>query len=199
MPKRTKEQAAETREALLRAARELFTNQGFAATSIAAIVASAGTTKGALFHYFSSKEDIFLEVWTALQLEMDAAARDAATAARSKTDPYAAFLAGCRVYLDWAMRPDYQSIVLIDGPSVLGMARWHELDFQLGMNNMTRGAAYLASQGLVPEDRIRPAAVLLQSALNGAGFALASSYRDVTREELFASFEAILRGLKHSA
>lgn len=199
MPKRTKEQAAETREALLRAARELFTNQGFAATSIAAIVASAGTTKGALFHYFSSKEDIFLEVWTALQLEMDAAARDAATAARSKTDPYAAFLAGCRVYLDWAMRPDYQSIVLIDGPSVLGMARWHELDFQLGMNNMTRGAAYLASQGLVPKDRIRPAAVLLQSALNGAGFALASSYRDVTREELFSCFEALLRGLKHSA
>ena len=199
MPKRTKEQAAETREALLRAARELFTNQGFAATSIAAIVAAAGPTKGALFHYFSSKEDIFLEVWTALQLEMDAAARDAAAAARSKTDPYAAFLAGCRVYLDWAMRPDYQSIVLIDGPSVLGMARWHELDFQLGMNNMTRGAAYLASQGLVPEDRIRPAAVLLQSALNGAGFALASSYRDVTREELFASFEALLRGLKHSA
>ncbi|MBA4225889.1 MAG: TetR family transcriptional regulator [Hyphomonas sp.] len=199
MPKRTKEQAAETREALLRAARKLFTNQGFAATSVAAIVASAGTTKGALFHYFSSKEDLFLEVWTALQLEMDAAARDAAAAARSKTDPYAAFLAGCRVYLDWAMRPDYQSIVLIDGPSVLGMARWHELDFQLGMNNMTRGAAYLASQGLVPEDRIRPAAVLLQSALNGAGFALASSYQDVTREDLFASFEALLRGLKHSA
>lgn len=199
MPKRTREQAAETRDALLRAAREAFTNQGFAGTSIAEVVGAAGTTKGALFHYFSSKEQLFLEVWTALQLEMDTAAREAAAAARSKTDPYAAFLAGCRVYLDWAMRPDYQSIVLIDGPSVLGMARWHELDFQLGMNNMTRGAAYLASQGLIPEDRIRPAAVLLQSALNGAGFALASSYRDVTREELFSTFEAVLRSLKRPA
>lgn len=199
MPKRTKEQAAETREALLHAARDLFTNQGFAGTSVAAVVAAAGTTKGALFHYFSSKEELFLEVWTSLQLEMDAAARDAALRARSKSDPYAAFLAGCRIYLDWAMRPDYQAIVLIDGPSVLGMARWHELDFQLGMNNMTRGAAYLASQGLIPPERIRPAAVLLQSALNGAGFALASSYQDVTREELFSAFEAVLRGLRHSA
>lgn len=199
MPKRTKEQAAETREALLRAARESFANQGFAATSVASVVASAGTTKGALFHYFSSKEALFLEVWTSLQLEMDAAARDAAIAARSKDDPYAAFLAGCRVYLEHATRPDYQTIVLVDGPSVLGMARWHELDFKLGMNNMTQGAAYLARQGLLPENRIRPAAVLLQAALNGAGFALSSSYQDVTPDELFATFEQVLRGLRHMA
>lgn len=196
MPKRTKEQAAETRGALLRAARESFSNQGFADTSVAAVAAAAGTTKGALFHYFSSKEALFLEVWTALQLEMDAAARNAAAAARSRTDPYAAFLAGCRVYLEWATRPDYQTVVLVDGPSVLGMARWHELDFKLGMNNMTQGAAYLARQGVLAEDRVRPAAVLLQAALNGAGFALSSSYRDVTVEELFTTFEQILRGLR---
>ncbi len=196
MPKRTKEQAAETRGALLRAARESFSNQGFADTSVAAVAAAAGTTKGALFHYFSSKEVLFLEVWTALQLEMDAAARNAAAAARSRTDPYAAFLAGCRVYLEWATRPDYQTVVLVDGPSVLGMARWHELDFKLGMNNMTQGAAYLARQGVLAEDRVRPAAVLLQAALNGAGFALSSSYRDVTVEELFTTFEQILRGLR---
>ncbi|MFN4184451.1 MAG: TetR/AcrR family transcriptional regulator [Hyphomonas sp.] len=199
MPKRTREQAAETRESLLRAARESFANQGFAGTSVVAVATASGTTKGALFHYFSSKEALFLEVWTALQLEMDAAARNAAIAARSKTDPYAAFLAGCRVYLEWATRPDYQTIVLIDGPSVLGMARWHELDFKLGMNNMIQGATWLARQGLLPEEHIRPAAVLLQAALNGAGFALSSSSRDVSSAELFATFEQILRGLRHSA
>lgn len=196
MPKRTKKQAAETREALLRAARISFANQGFAGTSVVAVATAAGTTKGALFHYFSSKEALFLEVWTALQLEMDAAAREAASAARSPVDPYAAFLAGCRVYLEWATRPDYQTIVLIDGPSVLGMARWHELDFKLGKDNMTQGTAYLAKQGLLAEHRVRPAAILLQAALNGAGFALSSSYRDVTVEDLFATFEQILRGLK---
>ncbi|PKP81035.1 MAG: TetR family transcriptional regulator [Alphaproteobacteria bacterium HGW-Alphaproteobacteria-18] len=199
MPKRSREQAAETREALLRAARKSFATQGFAGTSVASVAAGAGTTKGALFHYFSSKEVLFLEVWTALQLEMDAAARTAAIAARSKDDPYAAFLAGCRVYLQWATRPDYQTIVLIDGPSVLGMARWHELDFKLGMNNMTQGATWLARQGLLPEERIRPAAVLLQAALNGAGFALSSGYKDVTSDDLFSTFEQILRGLRYSA
>lgn len=196
MVKRTKKQAAETRMALLEAARQCFTARGFKGTSVDAIAAAAGTTKGALFHHFTSKEDIFLEVWTGLQVEMDAAARDAAIAGRSKTDPYAAFLAGCRVYLEWATRPDYQTIVLIDGPSVLGMTRWHELDFQLGMDNMMRGAEYLSRQGLIAPERVRPAAVLLQAALNGAGFALSSQYRDVTADALFETFEGLLRGLK---
>lgn len=196
MPRRTKEQAAETREALLRAARQGFAEQGFAATSVAAIAEAAGTTKGALFHYFVSKEELFLEVWKSLQQEMDLAARDAAIAARSRDDPYASFLAGCRVYLEWATRPDYQAIVLIDGPSILGMARWHELDFELGMNNMLMGAAWLARQGLVAETSIRPAAILLQAALNGAGFALAAGYKDISRDELFDTFQQILRALK---
>lgn len=196
MPKRTKEQAAETRDALIRAARESFANQGFAATSVASVAAAAGTTKGALFHYFSSKEALFLEVWTALQLEMDAAARAAAAAARSQSDPYAAFLAGARVYLEWATRADYQTIVLVDGPSVLGMARWHELDFKLGRQNMSRGVAHLARQGLLEEARVRPAAILLQAALNGAGFALSAGDREVTAADLLTTFEHILRGLK---
>ena len=196
MAKRTKEQAAETREALLEAARAAFAREGFKGASVAAIAAAAGTTKGALFHHFARKEDLFLAVWTGLQVEMDAAAREAAIAGRSKTDPYAAFLAGCRVYLEWATRPDYQRIVLVDGPSVLGMARWHELDFQLGAENMSRGVEYLARQGAFPIARARPAAVLLQAALNGAGFALSAAYPDVTVEEVFATFEQILRGLK---
>ncbi|MFN4025027.1 MAG: TetR/AcrR family transcriptional regulator [Hyphomonas sp.] len=196
MAKRTKKQAAETREALLAAARACFATEGFKGASVESIAAAAGTTKGALFHHFTSKEELFLAVWTRLQIEMDEAARDGAIAGRSKTDPYAAFLAGCRVYLEWATRPDYQRIVLVDGPSVLGMARWHELDFQLGAENMTRGVEYLARQGAFPIERARPAAVLLQAALNGAGFALSATYPDVTVEDVFSTFEQILRGLK---
>lgn len=196
MAKRTKRQAAETRDALLSAARTSFATIGFAATSLAAVAAAAGTTKGAIFHHFASKEDLFVEVWTQLQKEMDAAALEAALAARDKTDIYASFLAGCRVYLDWVMRPEYQKIVLVDGPSVLGMARWHELDFALGMDNMSIGAAYLANQGCFPQERVKPAAVLLQAALNGAGFALAHSFRDTTKEEIFSTFEQIIRNLR---
>jgi AcrR family transcriptional regulator len=195
MPKRTKAQAAETREALLRAARQVFTQLGFAGASLNAIAAEAGASKGAVFHHFTSKEALFVEVWTQLQIEMDQDAARAAIASRSREDPYAAFLAGCRAYFDWVQRPDYRRIVLIEGPSVLGMARWHELDFALGRDNIRRGTAYLASKGAFPLAQARPAAILLQAALNGAGFALAAEHPDVTAEDVFATFERLLRGL----
>ena len=196
MAKRTSAQAAETREAILAAARMLFTEDGYNATSIAAISDAAGVTKGALFHHFSAKEQLFLEVWRQLQVEMDADAREQAIANRSKSDPYAAFLAGCRVYLDWTARPDYQRIVIVDGPAVLGMARWHKLDFELGNDNMVRGTEFLARHGHFPKELAHPAAVLLQAALNGAGFVLSAEDPDVTREEVFVTFERLLRGLR---
>lgn len=195
MPKRTKAQAAETREALLRAARRAFTDEGYAGASLNAIAAEAGASKGAVFHHFTSKEALFVEVWTLLQVEMDKAAAAAAVAGRSRDDPYAAFLAGCRVYLDWALREDYRRIVLIDGPSVLGMNRWHELDFALAKDNITRGTEYLASKGRFPMEKARPAAILLQAALNGAGFALAADHPDISADDVFSTFERLLRGL----
>lgn len=196
MPRRTKAQAAETREALLRAAREVFARQGFAGASLNAIAAEAGASKGAVFHHFTSKEALFVEVWTQLQVEMDEDAARAAIAGRSRDDPYAAFLAGCRAYFDWVQRADYSRIVLIEGPSVLGMARWHKLDFALGRDSITRGTQYLASKGAFPLAQARPAAILLQAALNGAGFALAAEHPDVTAEDVFATFERLLRGLR---
>ena len=196
MPKRTKAQAADTRETLLRAARKAFTGQGFAGASLNAIAAEAGTSKGAVFHHFTSKEALFVEVWTQLQVEMDQDAARAAIGGRSREDPYAAFLAGCRAYFDWVQRADFRRVVLIDGPSVLGMARWHELDFALGRENITRGTEYLASKGAFPREQARPAAILLQAALNGAGFALAAEHPDVTAEDVFTTFERLLRGLR---
>ncbi|MFN7164185.1 MAG: TetR family transcriptional regulator [Hyphomonas sp.] len=196
MAKRTSAQAAETREAILAAARSLFAARGYAASSLADIVEAAGVTKGALFHHFAGKEDLFLEVWRLLQTEMDAAAGAAAIGNRSKQDPYAAFLAGCRVYLEWSIRPDYQRIVLVDGPAVLGMQRWHKLDFELGSENMTRGTEFLARRGHFPLDLAKPAALLLQGALNGAGFALSVETPEITADQAFQTFERLLRGLR---
>lgn len=196
MAKRTQKDAEETRRNIVEAAKYLFETEGYGPTSIAAIAEHAGVTKGALFHYFDSKEELFVEVWTQLQLAMDKAAGRAAIKARDPDDPYAAFLAGCKVYFQWCTRADYQKIVLVDGPSVLGMKRWRELDFSLGQENMLRGASYLARKGRFPATEIRPFSIMLQSALNGAGFALAAKEKGISRVSLFRSFERLLRGLR---
>lgn len=196
MARRTKNDAEETRRALLRDSAALFEEKGYSETSIADICTRAGVTKGALFHHFKSKEALFAEVWTDLQVSMDQEAREAAIAARNRTDPYAALLAGCKTYLKWASRRDYQQIVLVDGPSVLGQAGWYERDSELGQQNVSAGIRYLAKKGIVAPQRVPALSIMVQSALNGAGFALSGGDPNITPESIADAFEAMIRGLR---
>ncbi|WP_291194948.1 TetR family transcriptional regulator [Hyphomonas sp.] len=196
MAKRTSAQAAETRETILRVAGELFAERGYQATSIADIASAAGATKGAVFHHFKSKDELFVEIWRQLQLDMDADARTAALAALDPADPFKAFLAGCRIYLDWASRPEYQRIVLLDGPSVLGLARWHEMEFEVGRASLVAGTKFIAAQGHFPKSLAVPAALMLQASINAAAFALTDGKLGITREQYLDTFERLLRGLR---
>ncbi|MEO1425980.1 MAG: TetR family transcriptional regulator, partial [Pseudomonadota bacterium] len=72
------QRALATRAALLQAARTAFTEDGFSKTSIDTIVTTAGVTKGALFHHFRDKADLFREVWLSLEKEMNEEANRAA-------------------------------------------------------------------------------------------------------------------------
>lgn len=196
MGRRSKSDAEETRERLIAAAKQRFTRDGYAATSINDICHDLEITKGALFHHFKSKQDLFTEIWTRLQVEMDQEARKAAIAARSLTDPYSAFLAGCRVYLEHAARRDYQTIVLVDGPSVIGLKGWYEQDHDLGTDNVKAGVRYLAKKGIVAPQRVDALAVMLQNALNGAGFALAREDEGITAEGVYDAFEILVKSIR---
>jgi hypothetical protein len=127
---------------------------------------------------------------------MDADARTAALAALDPADPFKAFLAGCRIYLDWASRPEYQRIVLLDGPSVLGLARWHEMEFELGRASLVAGTRFIAAQGHFPKSLVVPAALMLQASINAAAFALTDGKLGITREQYLDTFERLLRGLR---
>lgn len=195
MVRKTKEEAEKTRERILTEAKLLFEKQGYADTSVTQICENSGVTKGALFHYFSNKEDLFKEIWTDLQKKMDAEAREAAISARSKTDHYAAFLAGVGTYLKWASRPDYQQIVLTDGPAVLGMSGWYEADNSLGRDNTMAGMKWLGKQGLIDPELAVPLAILFHNALNGAGFAISRGGQGINAENAMAAFQAMLKGM----
>lgn len=196
MARRSKADAEKTRLDILRAAADVFTEHGFADTTVSMIVENAGITKGALFHHFKTKEDLFETLWESLQSQMDDEARTAANAARSLKDPYAAFLAGCRTYLKWAARPDYQQIVLIDGPSVLGLVGWYEADNDLGRQNVQAGIRYLAKKGIVAKQRVPALSILVHNGLNGAGFALARGEPGITPDSVLDAFEAVLKSLR---
>jgi len=123
------ERTAQTRAALITAARRLFGAEGFADAGAERIAREAGMTRGALYHQFADKTDLFAAVLD--EVEAEIAQRVAgAVAGFDPADTTGMLLAGADAWLDASAEPDLQRIVLLDGPSVLGWDRWREICLQ---------------------------------------------------------------------
>lgn len=125
MPRSNQERTDTTRSALLDAARELFVTLGYGDTSTPGICDAAGITRGALYHHFVDKRDLFRAV---LAREAEAVAADIEAAAPAGLAPRAALLAGSEAYLDAMTVPGRTRLLLVDGPAVLGLAELTDLD-----------------------------------------------------------------------
>ncbi len=117
-PSRRAAKAAETTDRLISVARVAFARDGFAATSLDALAAEAGVTRGALHHHFGNKAGLFEAVLRCVDAELDSVMT---TTAAPLTDPWAAFRACFHAYLDAALAPDRRRILFQDAPAVLGM------------------------------------------------------------------------------
>ena len=124
--------SAATTKALRRAARRLFARRGFDSVSVDDIAAAAGVTRGALYHHYPSKEDLFEVVLRDVEQILVDTVRQAAAA---HTDPLEQLRAGTDAFIDAASNRQYSRIPLIDGPAVLGPARYRAIDeaFFLGL------------------------------------------------------------------
>jgi AcrR family transcriptional regulator len=111
---------AETQRALLDAAREVFTEQGFADASIADVVERAGSSVGSLYHHFGGKAELFIALWQDYQHAQEEAASAAVAQARAAglTDPFELFSAGARAFLEgsWQRRDLATLFFAGDGP-----------------------------------------------------------------------------------
>jgi AcrR family transcriptional regulator len=112
-----------TRRALIDVAARLFTEHGYAGTSLDAIVGGARVTKGALYHHFTGKQAVFEAVFE--KIEDDASARIKRALRRSR-DPWEKATIGLRTFLDVVQDRSYQRVVIQDGPAVLGYERFRE-------------------------------------------------------------------------
>jgi AcrR family transcriptional regulator len=114
------QRTAQTQRALLEAAREIFTEQGFIEASIADVVERAGSSVGSLYHHFGGKSELFLALYQEHQLAHEESASKAVAAARQAgvTDPIELFCAGARAFLDgsWQRRDLAMLFFAGDGP-----------------------------------------------------------------------------------
>jgi len=129
---RRQDYSSSTKRALLDSATELFTDHGYAGTSLDEVVAAARVTKGALYHHYSSKLSLFESVF--MQCQEDCK-KQIEKALRQSKDPWERARIGLQVFLEICQQPTFRRICIQEGPVALGHERWHEAEkeFSFGL------------------------------------------------------------------
>jgi AcrR family transcriptional regulator len=196
-PSRKAEQSRETQDRLLRAARDLFTERGYAGTAMEDLVAKAGMTRGALYHQYRDKRDLFRAVFQSVEEDYG---QRIAMAAANESDPWAQLRAGARAVLASATDPAVRRIVLTDGPSVLGWEEWRRIDSQYSLGMVRAIFEANIAAGNIPEQPIEPLTHLIVGALNEASLAVAAASDAAGAREAFATaMERVLEALRATA
>jgi len=189
------EQATATREALIDAARRLWADKGFFATSTAEIVEAAGAgTRGALYHHFADREELFLAVFDAVQEELTTSM---APTKIDEVDPISRVRRVLLVFLDLvAERPDAQAL-LIDGPAVFGWRRWRELESQRGLAAIENLLEAAVQADQIAAHLVQPLAALLLGLMTDAALLVATSEDPArARASTADAFAKLLDGLR---
>jgi AcrR family transcriptional regulator len=183
-----------TRRRLVAAARELFGARGYAGVGTEEIVRAAGVSRGALYHQFRDKADLFAAV--AEQIEAEIAERIAADASGAAADPAAALRIGARLFLDACAEPDVERIILLDAPAVLGWEAWRDLAGRYGLGLVQLALQTAMDAGAIVPQPVIPLAHVLVGALNECALYVARAEDPPTaREQCAAIFDRILRGI----
>jgi AcrR family transcriptional regulator len=166
------ERTEATRGRLVATARRLFAENGFAATSTEEILSEAEVSRGALYHHFSSKTDLFRAAFEAVEDELTAKLLAEATAG-GETDPIKILELGFNAFLDQCDNPEVQRIVMLDAPTVLGWDTWHELDERYAFGTIKAVLAVAADSGRIDAEVVDPLTHLLVGAVMQAGMVVA--------------------------
>ncbi|MEU4160375.1 TetR/AcrR family transcriptional regulator [Actinoplanes sp. NPDC026670] len=198
MERKTKHdlRSAATRERLITVARELFEQRGYAAVGTEQIVHAAGVTRGALYHQFRDKAELFGAVVEAVETEI--VAEVTATLAEPAADPVSGLLQGARVFLTACANPGVDRILLRDAPAALGAARWQELNERYGLGLIESAVQNLIDTGALAPQPAAPLARLLLGALNEAArHVAAADAPEAATDECLQVLGRMLDGLRH--
>ena len=192
MVRRTRAEMEETRASLLATARRVFSEHGSAATSMDDLTAQAGLTRGALYHHFGDKKGLLAAVVAQLDAETDLRLQAISDGA---DDAWDGFVQRCRAYLEMALEPEIQRIVLRDARAVLGGASPESQ--RHCVHSMQRLIEQLIAQGVAIPVDAQALASLIYGSLAEAAFWIAEGEDGDTRlRQATVALEMLLRGLK---
>lgn len=171
---RQEERTKATRGAVIRAADALFAQRGYADTSIADILGEAKVTRGALYHHFNGKEEIFEAVFKAREAALVEIVLRATLGGATAWDR---LKQGCHAFLEACLDPSVQQIVLIDAWSVLGFEAIRRIEQRYTYALLRRGLANAVKEGAVSVSNVDAMANMLLGAISQCAMAIARSSR----------------------
>ncbi|AEW97794.1 transcriptional regulator, TetR family [Streptantibioticus cattleyicolor NRRL 8057 = DSM 46488] len=188
----------DTRRALLSAARRLFADRGYAATGTEDIVTAARVTRGALYHHFRDKADLFRAVMAECAQEMAErlVEQEVRRAEEHPGDAWQLLRTGFQSFLDACTDPDFQRIVLIEGPAVLGHSAWDALVERHGYGLLAEALTEAIAEGRVDPLPVRPLTRMLAALISEASLYIArADDHEEARREAGAVLDRLLTGL----
>ena len=187
-------QAEAARQLLVSVARQLFTERGYAATSVEDIIQRAGVARGALYHHFTGKDALFRAVYEGVQA--DTAAR-VVTAALAVPDPWGAVRAGLSAFLDACLEPAFRRIVVLDSVSVLQQEVWEGGIEHVELPMLRAVLTPLVDTYILPGLAVEALVHVALGGLYGAALYIARSPEPrAARAEVDAVLDTLISGLR---
>ena len=188
------ERAEATRARLVEVARELFAERGYAGVGTEEIVRRARVTRGALYHHFRDKRDLFRAVHESVEREL---VETIGAEIAGIADARQLLASGVRSFLDACTDPALRQIALTDAPAVLGWQEWREIDARYGMGLVLMGLNLAMEQGVIARQDPDPLAHLLLAALGEAALLMANADDpEEARRRVERPLLALLEGLQ---
>jgi AcrR family transcriptional regulator len=188
------ERSEATRSALIAAGRELFAERGYGAVGTEEIVRRAGVTRGALYHHFAGKRDLFRACYEQIEAEL---AQRLAEVAAPDAGALATLRAGKELFLDATLDPEIQRIALIDAPAVLGWEEWREIGARYGLGLIEALLAAGMESGEIRRQPLRPLAHAMLGALDEVAMLVGRADDPrAARAEASETLESLITGLE---
>ena len=185
-------QGAETQKTLRRQARKLFAQKGYSAVKTNELVGRARVTKGALYHNFANKRDLYLAVVEEMECELV----ERIEAASKGRAPWERLGAMCRAYLDACEDPALARMLVLEAPVVLGWKTWCKLEQKYEVAAFAR---FLRDAGGFQEPAETLAQVILGALTTGARVIATSADPHAARAEVQKTIDRLLAGLRSTA
>lgn len=194
MARTTREEAEKTAERILDVATDHFHAHGYGGTDLLTVAGAAGVTRGAVYHHYPNKQALFEAVVARLHEQVQ---NHIESTAADLNDPWDQLIVGCEAFIDAAIDPAVQQILLIEAPAVLGWETWRSLDERTSFSSLTDVLQQLEASGEIGSNSAEATARLLSGAMNEAVLWIANTDDpDAAKAGALESLAGMLRSLR---